>query len=118
MSARYPVIAETVYNGRDNIITLVLSNNGSVITDLSGVTRVVVKIDDSTTVDSDVVGSSVIWWTDSLTYRGATTDVLRFKLGGQSLDAGEYQGVEVVFYDGNLTNGAQLQSGMTLTVVD
>ena len=114
----YPVIAESVYNGRDNIITLVLSNNGAVITDLTGLTRVTVKMDATTTIDSDVVGSSVIWWSDSVTYRGASTNVLRLALGGQSLTAGEYSGVEVVVYDATLTNGAQLQSPLKLTVYD
>lgn len=118
MSIRYPVIAEPVYNGRDNPITLVLYNDESVITDLSGLTRVTVKIDDDTTIDSAVVGSTVIWWTDSITYRGVTTDVLRLLLGGQSLTAGEYAGVEVVIYDSNLTNGAELQSPLKLTVYD
>jgi len=114
----YPVIAESVYNGRDNVIVLVLSNLGSVLTDLSGVSRVTVKLDESTTIDSDVVGSSVIWWTDSVTYRGTTTDVVKLKLGGQSITAGEYSGCEVVIYDSNLTNGAQVESPLKLTVYD
>ena len=114
----YPVISEQVYNGRDNIITLVLSNLGAVLTDLSGVTRCTVKIDGSTTVDSAVAGSGVIWWTDSITWRGVSTDVLRLKLGGQSITAGEYSGCEVVIYDATLTNGAQIESPLKLTVVD
>jgi hypothetical protein len=118
MSIRYPVIAESIYNGRDNRITLVLYNDESVLTDLSGLTRVTVKLDDTTTIDSDVVGATVIWWTDSITYRGTSTDVLRFKLGGQSITAGEYSSAEVVVYDSTLTNGAQLQSPLKLTVYD
>lgn len=115
--SEFPVISEAVYNGRDNIITLVLSNNGTVLTDLTGLTRATITID-GTTIDSDVAGSSVIWWSDSITYRGASTNVLRFKLGGQSLTAGEYAGCEVVIYDSNLTNGAQLESPLKLTVYD
>jgi hypothetical protein len=114
---RFPVIAENVYNGRDNTITLVLSNNGTVLTDLSALTRATVTID-SATIDSAVVGSGVIWWTDSITYRGATTDVLRLKLGGQSLTAGEYSDCAVVIYDASLTNGAQIESPLKLTVSD
>lgn len=116
--ASYPVIAEAVYNGRDNVIALVLSNEGSVLTDLSGLTRVTVKVDASTTIDSAVVGSTVIWWTDTVTHRGVTTDVLKLKLGGQSLTAGEYAGCEVVIYDASLTNGAQIESPLKLTVYD
>ena len=116
--SNYPVIAEAVYNGRDNNITLVLSNNGAVITDLTGLTRATVKLDDSTTIDSDIAGSSVIWWSDSVTYRGVSTNVLRLALGGQSLTAGEYSNCEVVVYDSVLTNGAQLQSPLKLTVYD
>ena len=75
----FPVIAEAVYNGRDNIITLVLSNNGVVLTDLSGLTRATVKIDATTTIDSAVAGSGVIWWTDTVTYRGTIAgDEIRF----------------------------------------
>lgn len=114
----FPVIAEAVYNGRDNIITLVLSNNGAVITDLSGLTRATVKIDATTTIDSAVAGSGVIWWTDSVSYRGTSTNVLRFKLGGQAITAGEYAGCEVVIYDATLTNGVQIESPLKLTVYD
>ena len=117
MTCIYPVLCDQVYNGRDNVISLVLSNEGSVITDLSSLTRATITIG-ATTIDSDVVGSTVIWWTDTVTHLGVTTDVLKFKLGGQSLTAGEYTGVAVVIYDSVLTSGARLLNALKITVYD
>jgi len=99
-------IAAPVYIGRDNIIRLVLFRDGTVLDDLSGVTRVTVDIDGGTTViDSDVVGGSVIWWTDTTQYHGQTVDVLSLQLGGQGIAAGTYTDVKLVVYDAIYTNG-------------
>lgn len=115
--ANFHVIAENVYNGRDNTIDLVLINKGSVLTDLSGVTRATVKVDDSNTFDSAATGGgSILWWTDSMTYRGVSTDVLKIKLGAQSLATGEYTGCDVVVYDATNTNGLQVENPIKLTV--
>lgn len=112
-------ISETVYNGKDNVLTLVLDADGAVLVDLSGLTRATVDIDGGTTViDSDLVASSVIWWTDTVQHLGVTTDVLRLKLGGQSITAGTYTGVDITVYDTTYPNGLQVENNVTLTVVD
>lgn len=113
----FPVISESVYNGRDNAIVAVLLNNDAPIADLSSVTRVTFTVG-ATTIDSDVVGSTVVWWTDSITYRGVSTNVIKLKLGGQSLTAGEYGGCELVIYDSVLTNGVQIENPFKVTVFD
>lgn len=113
-----PAIALNVYNGRDNVETLVLFRDGAVISDLSGVSRVTVDVDGGTTViDSAVVGSSVIWWTDTTTYRGSTVDVLRLQLGGQSITAGTYTGVEIVTYDATYPNGLRVENTIKMVVI-
>ena len=114
--ADFPVISENVYNGRDNTIDLVLINKGSVITDLSGVTRATVKIGIDTFDSSATGGGSILWWSDSMTYRGTSTDVLKLKLGAQSLTTGEYTGCDVVVYDSTNTNGLQVENPFKLTV--
>jgi N-methylhydantoinase A/oxoprolinase/acetone carboxylase beta subunit len=114
--ADFPVIAEIVYNGRDNTIDLVLINKGSVLTDLSGVTRATIKVGDTTMDSSATGGGSILWWSDSMTYRGTSTDVLKIKLGAQALTTGEYTGCDVVVYDATNTNGLQVENPFKITV--
>ena len=112
-----PSIAAPVYSGRDNVITLVLEADGARLADLSAVTRVTVDLDGGTTViDSDVVGGSVIWWTDQITYRGAATDVLRLQLGDQSLPAGTYGDVGITLFDATYVLGLRVENTVRLTV--
>jgi len=114
--ADFPVISETVYNGRDNTIDLVLINKGSILTDLSGVTRATIKVGSDTLDSAATGGGSILWWSDSMTYRGTSTDVLKIKLGAQSLATGEYTGCDVVVYDATNTNGLQVENPFKLTV--
>lgn len=110
-------IRAPVYIGRDNVIRLVLITDGDVLADLSAVTRVTLDLDGGTTVvDSAIAGGSVIWWTDTDTYRGATVDVLSLQLGDQGLTAGTYSDVELVIYDAIYTNGLRLENDLQLTV--
>lgn len=111
-----PILAG-VYSGRDNVISLVLVADGAVLSDLSGVTRVTVDLDSGTTViDSDIAGSSVIWWTDSEAHRGETVDVLRMALGSEAIAAGTYDDVEIVVYDATYPDGLRVENDIRLTV--
>lgn len=111
------VIAAPVYSGRDNVISLILEADGVVLDSLAAVTRVTVDMDGGVTVlDSDIVGSSVIWWTDSTTYRGDTVDLLRLQLGDQGITAGTYDDVAIVVYDSTYTNGLQVENDIRITV--
>ena len=113
----FNVIAAPVYSGRDNIISLLIKADGDILADLSGVTRVTVDMDGGVTVlDSDIVGSSVIWWTDSTTYRGETVDLLRLQLGDQGITAGTYDDVAIIVYDSTYTNGLQVENDIRITV--
>jgi len=110
-------IAAPVYIGRDNVIRLVLIRDGDVLSDLSAVTRVTVDLDGGTTViDSDLAGGSVIWWTDTTEYRGASVDVLSLQLGDQGIAAGVYDDVAIVLYDAVYTNGLRLENAVKFTV--
>ena len=108
-------VSETVYLNRDNTIQLVLSSDGVAVADLSAITRIVVTVG-STTIDSAVVGSSVIWWTDQDTYDGALVDVLKLKLGHQSLSAGAYEDCRITYYDPARPNGDVWSEDMTIEV--
>lgn len=111
-------IALSVYPPHDNVDTLILEPDGVVLGDLSAVTRVTVDLGGTTTlIDSAVVGSSVIWWTDQLSHRGKTIDVLRLRLGGQSIPAATYSGVKIAVYDGVSINGLRIKNDITITVL-
>ena len=110
-------VLASIYTGRDNRISLVLFGNGAVITNLAGVTRAVIEIGGQT-IDSDVVGQTVIWWYESVPYRGEDIDVLRFKLGGQGIPAGTYDDVEITVFDSVYANGLQVENDIKITVID
>ena len=98
------------------MISLVLVADGSVLSDLSAVTRVVIDLDGVTTVDSDIAGSSVIWWTDQATYMGSLVDVLRLQLGDQSIAEGEYPDAAVIVYDATYALGLRVENAIEVTV--
>lgn len=107
-----------VFLGRDNPITLVLFGDGAVLSDLSGVTRVTVDFDGGATViDSDTAPAGTIWWTDAKSWRGQTVDVLRLKLGAESIVAGDYADVVIVVYDATYPNGLRLEAPVQIEVV-
>lgn len=108
-------IAAPIYTGRDNVIRLVLFQDGDVLADLSAVTRVTIDLG-GTVIDSDIAGGSVIWWTDQEAYRGQNVDVLSLQLGDQGIAAGAYSDVVIVVYDAIYTNGLRLENDIKLTV--
>ena len=112
-----PLVVGSVYNGRDNRITLILFGNGEVITDLGAVSRVVMEIGGQT-IDSDVVGQTVIWWFESVQYRGEQTNVLRFKLGEQGIPSGVYDDVKIAIYNPVYANGLMVENSVKITVYD
>lgn len=108
---------ETIYNGKDNAIQYVLLNSGDPIIDLSSVQRVTFTIG-TTTIDSDVVGSGIIWWTDQADYFGVTTDIVSAALGGQGLSAGSYPNSRMTVYDPANASGIVWSNALNIRVVD
>lgn len=106
-----------VYNGEDNNFSISLEErDGTPMTSFAGVTRVTITID-GTLIDSDVVGSSVIWWTDTETINGETVALIKFALGGQSLAVGTYRNSVVRVYDATYTGGLRIADQFKVTVV-
>lgn len=109
-------IRDKVFDGRDNVLRYVLYADGDALADLSGVTRVTIDPGGAASlIDSAVVGSGVIWWTDQAQHRGETVDVLSLKLGGQGVALGTYENVEIVVYDAVYTNGLEVETDIELT---
>lgn len=108
-------VSEIIYLGHDNTIALMLVNDDVPLADLSAITRAVLTIN-GTDFDSDSLGSSVIWWADSMTYQGNPVNVIKFKLGGQSIVAGEYTGCKLVTYDPDNANGVVWSEDIKVTV--
>ena len=115
----YKCISENVFNGNDNIIDWVLLDDQEPITDLSAITKVTLDIG-GTLIDSTVVGSEVIWWTDQedILWNGelVTTDVLKFRLGGQSLVPGLYNGCKLRVFEPVSPNGQFWIGDASITV--
>ena len=107
---------EIIYNGADNSIQYVLLDKGQPIVDLASLTRVTFTIG-TTTIDSDVVGSGVIWWSDQAEYYGTTVDIVSAKLGGQGLTAGDYPNSRITIYDPVNLNGIIWSSALQIKVV-
>lgn len=106
-----------IYIGHDNIIERVLTEEGAPV-ELDSVTRVVMKIN-GIDYDSDILGPSVIWWTDTKVsdYFNATVDILKMKLGGQvGLVEGVYTGCRLIIYDADNQNGIVWEDNIIATV--
>lgn len=117
------VTKETVWLERGNIVEWVVTADGVPVTDLSGLTRAIVCIN-GIEADSDIEGSDVIWWTDSVTDKTLcdgttyTGDVLRAKLGLVStFSAGEYSDCRLIIYDSTYTNGLVVSDDLFITVL-
>lgn len=108
--------AEQIFLGRDNAIAYVLREDKVAIEDLSPVTRIVVTVGE-VVIDSTVVGSDVIWWTDQVEYKGVLVDYLQMVLGHQGLAVGTYT-MDVVAYDPGNQSGVVWGSGIPVSVVD
>lgn len=117
MTACAAPIRVTVYTGTSNDFWLAAeAADGTVKASLADVTRVTLLIG-ATLIDSAVVGSGVIWWTDTATYKAATVDVIKFRLGAQALTAGEYADCALTIYDATYTGGQRMATALKVTVV-
>jgi len=94
-----------VYLGRDNVIDLVLLADDEPVA-LSPVTRVVLSLDETKIVDSNTVGlgSGLPFEIRAGTYGDETVDLLRLRLGGQTITTGRYQ-ARLTLYDPDHPNG-------------
>ena len=114
---------ENAWDNRDNIAEWVVFEDDIPVTDLSALTRAVAKIG-AYTIDSAVDGSSVIWWTDSVTGKtlpdgsSFTGDVVRVRLGRGSVIAGTYHDCQLITYDADNPNGATISGKITVTMHD
>ena len=109
-------MSEAIYISRDNAFGFALTEDGDVQTDLSFITRVILTVDGDG-YDSDVLGSSKIWWTDTETVSGVTAEVLQFKLGAESeIVAGAYYDCRLVIYDATNTNGVVWVDDMEVVI--
>ena len=112
---------ENVWLTRSNISEWVITDDGTPLDDLSSLSRAVICVG-SDTVDSDVDGSSVIWWTDSVTSitlpdgTSYTGDVLRSRMGKADLTVGEHEDCRIVVYDTDYPDGLVVTSNMRVTV--
>ena len=99
-------IIEDVYNGRDNTIDLLLTEDGVSITH-GDITRVVVALndDDDTEIDSDVDGGAFDW----------ANDKLILALGGLGITAGSYNADIFIYTSGN-PNGIQWEPKVGIRV--
>lgn len=110
-------VRETIYDGRDNVISLVILEDAAPVADLSGLTRVVLTVG-GVTVDSDVAGDTVLWWTDSAVYDGQTVDVLKMRLGHQDIPLGTYTDGCLILFDAVATSGIIYADDMRITVAE
>ena len=109
-------IVQPIYNGTDNVIRLALEgDDGALLASLAAITRVTLLIG-ATLIDSDVVGSSVIWWTDTATLEAQSVGVVSLKLGGEALAAGTYDDCVLTTYDATNVNGLRYAPTLSLTV--
>ena len=115
------MIKEEIWVGRDNLIEWVLFTGDTPISDLSSLTRVVVCIGEEV-IDSDVVGSSVIWWYESVTNKEIsedivyTGDVLRMKLGRVTLTPDTYENCTLTIFSPDYTNGMVISDDIVFKV--
>lgn len=114
---------ERVILNRDNEFALFLLSKGQPLADFGTITRVTIEIDGHL-IDSDVVGSSVIWWSESEEWRpGETRPVVKFKLGtlddgagGLLLSPGVAHGCKIVTYDATNPNGLEWTRSLKVDV--
>jgi hypothetical protein len=100
--------------GRDNAADLVLLADDLPV-DPTPVTRVVLRLSDTVSVDSNTTPTALDWPVD-LTYCGASAKGLRLALGGLSLTAGLYTNVWLVIYDPDHTNGLVWTDSLSLRI--
>lgn len=126
------MITFTIFVGFDNVEEIIVVEEGTVQTDLSGVTKVQVIIS-GVVIDSSTAPADTVWWTDQKTvtqamadadetgvlagYVGDVVDVLKLRLGNvDTLTAGKYKNCCLILFDAVNTDGIVWDSKMTLTV--
>jgi len=124
--------AITVYAGKDNSEDWVLSRGAAVLTDLSAITRVQLKVG-AVTVDSATAPAGTLTWDEQATVNRAmaaadasgqlarhlwqSIDVLRLRLGQvDTLAAGTYPGSCLIVYDADHTDGLVWADDLIVTV--
>lgn len=96
---------EVIFLTHDNASHLFLTEQGAII-GLSSVTRVIITIN-GLEYDSDDLGGTRIWWDEQEIHDGdgVSYDALKFKLGDQSIDPGEYINCRIILFDVSNPNG-------------
>lgn len=110
------------WTGRENAADLVLLSDDAAV-DTTSISRVVLRVDATTSLDSSTA-PALFEWPVSLktprhlrTYLGATVKGLRLKLGGSGgLPAGDYERVWLIIYDPSYTSGLVWTDSLTLRV--
>lgn len=113
-----------VIRGRNNEFALFLLSKNQPLLDLSGLIRVVIEVDGKT-IDSSVVGSDYIWWTDTEEWRaGQTRPVVKFKLGtlddgqgGLLLTPGVSVGTKIITFDVDNPAGIEWTRSLVVDVL-
>lgn len=115
-------IEEEVWVNRSNVVEWVVKQDDTPVSSLSSLTRVVITVGPDV-VDSDVVGSNVVWWTDSVSSKTLSDgtvysgDVVRARLGYVSaLDIGEHEQCRLVIYNASNPSGLVVSDDITITV--
>ena len=111
------MIAEDVFNSRDNIAEWVLFSDDAVMESLSAVTNMKLLVDD-VEYDAVTLGSALFNWTGQKDYAGTLVDVVSMKLGKFGFAAGIYNKCRLRVYDENNTDGISWEDDITLTVID
>lgn len=92
---------EHVYSGHDNIIKLLLKEDGEAV-DLSSVTRITMSFG-TTEIDTSDAGTTLT--TDgTFDLSEGSSGILSIRLGDQEIESGAY-GSEIVIYDATNDNG-------------
>lgn len=98
-------MSEAIYISHDNAFGFALTEDGTLLVDLAWIARVKLIIAGSV-YDSDILGTSKIWWTDTKVVNGTTVNVLQFKLGAEpEVIGGDYCNCRMVIYDASNING-------------
>lgn len=112
---------EEVWIGHSNTIELVIAGADGPLTDLSAFTRAVFCIG-GTEVDSDIEGSGVIWWNESVTNKAVeglgtyTGDVLRARLGLALTESGDFSKSRLTMYSASYADGLVVSDDITFKV--
>ena len=102
-----------VYNTTDNADDLVLVADG-IPQSLTAITRVKLTVN-GTVIDS-LITPTAITWPQSVTYRGAAAQAIRFKLGAAALLPGIYADSRLMIFEPATPNGVVWTDGLAVRV--